>query len=161
MKIAFTLNSKNVTLETDGKRRLVDVIREDFGLTATKSGCLAGHCGGCLVILEDELIPACMIPVLLVQEKSVITIEGIALTRSYNTIIDGFTEAGYFPCSFCLSSKILTTYKLLESNPNPGERGIREAFAGNICRCTGTSTLIEGVLNAATRVHRKRRARNR
>ncbi|MCL1818502.1 MAG: 2Fe-2S iron-sulfur cluster-binding protein [Spirochaetaceae bacterium] len=156
MKVSFTLNGKDVSVETPPYARFIHILRERFGLLGTKEGCLQGKCGYCLVVLNKDLVPACMLPVFSVFHASVVTIEGFRGTPDFADIEKGFIQAGVNPCGFCASAKILTTHKLLEENPTPAGAQIRKAFAGVMCRCTNNSSLVEGVKAAAM----NRRQRN-
>ena len=157
MKVSFTLNGKDVSVESPPYARFIHVLREHFGLLGTKEGCLRGTCGYCLVFLNKNLVPTCMLPVFSVFRASVVTIEGFRGTPEFADIEKGFLQAGVNPCGFCASAKILTTHNLLEENPTPSEAQIRKALSGVICRCTSGSSLVEGVKAAAT----NRRQRNR
>ncbi|MDR1933580.1 MAG: 2Fe-2S iron-sulfur cluster binding domain-containing protein [Spirochaetales bacterium] len=149
MKISFTLNGKEVTVESPPYARFIHILRERFGLLGTKEGCLQGKCGFCFIFLNAELVPACMLPVFSAFRGNVTTIEGFRSTPEFSDIEKGFLQAGANPCGFCSSAKILTTHKLLEENPSPSEAQIRKALSGIICRCTSYSCLVEGVKAAA------------
>ena len=156
MKVSFTLNGKDVNVESPPYTRFIHILRERFGLLGTKEGCLQGKCGYCLVFLNKNLVPACMLSVFSVFHASVVTIEGFRGTPDFADIEKGFLRAGVNPCGFCASAKILTTHKLLEENPTPSEAQIRKALSGIVCRCTSNSSLVEGVKAAAM----NRRQRN-
>jgi carbon-monoxide dehydrogenase small subunit len=156
VKISFTLNGKEVTVESAPDTRFVHILRERFGLLGTKEGCLQGKCGYCLIFLNGDLLPACILPVFSAFRRNILTIEGFRTSAEFEDIEKGFLEAGVNPCGFCASAKILTTHKLLEENPSPTEPQIRKALSGVVCRCTANSSLVEGV-KAAALYRRQRR----
>ena len=155
MKVSFTLNGKDVSIESPPHVRFIHILRERFGLLGTKEGCLQGRCGYCLVFLNKNLVPACMLPVFSLFRANIVTIEGFRETPEFSDIEEGFLQAGVNPCGFCASAKILTTHKLLEDDSSPGETQIRKTLSGVICRCTSFSSLVEGVKIAA--VNRRQR----
>ena len=105
LKIDFSLNGKKVSVDTPPERRLIDVIREDFGLMAAKNACYTGECGSCTVQLEGLPVPACQVPIFTVRAKRIVTIEGFMGTEKYLDIINAFREAGCVPCPFCFAGK--------------------------------------------------------
>ncbi len=149
MKIPFTLNGREVVVESRPDVRLVHVLRNDFGLMGTKEGCLQGYCGFCLVVLNDELVPSCMVPIFSVFRGTVLTIEGFRDTPDYRDIEHAFLAEDVAPCGSCAAAKILTTHVLLKENPNPTEKQIRKALSGVLCRCTSFTALVAGVKTAA------------
>lgn len=159
MRITFTLNGKQVQVDSPPYIRLIHLLRDEFGLGGTKEGCLQGHCGYCLVLLNGDLVPSCMVPAFSAFRGTVLTIEGFRETPEYRDIEAGFLEAETSPCGFCSSAKILTTHVLLEENPNPSEALIRKALSGILCRCTSHTSLVEGV--KASAVHRRLRSHGR
>jgi carbon-monoxide dehydrogenase small subunit len=156
MKIPFTLNGKEVSAESTPDTRMVHILREHFGLLGTKEGCLQGKCGYCLVFLNGDLVPACMLPVFSAFRGKILTIEGVRGSPEFGDIEKGFLEASVNPCGFCASAKMLIAYKLLETNPAPSVSQIRKAMSGVRCRCTTNSFLVEGVRAAA--FHRRQRS---
>ncbi len=136
MTITFTLNGKGVTIETPPVKRLVDILREDFSLTATRAGCYAGACGTCAVFFNGELAYSCMVPAFAVQDADVLTVEGLEGTEEYEDIVAGFESAGYHPCANCRQSRLLTAYALLTSVPVPQREEIDEWFCNHRCGCT-------------------------
>jgi aerobic-type carbon monoxide dehydrogenase small subunit (CoxS/CutS family) len=161
VKISFTLNTREVSVDSPPAARLIHILREHFGLLGTKEGCLQGRCGYCLVLLNGELTPACMLPVFSVFRGVVVTIEGFRGSVEFADIEKGFLLAGVNPCGFCSSAKILTAHKLLEENPNPSESHIRKAMSGIVCRCTSYSALVEGVKAAAANRRIRSHGKNR
>ncbi|MDD4080647.1 MAG: (2Fe-2S)-binding protein [Eubacteriales bacterium] len=148
-KISFVLNGANVSLETEPMRRLLDVLREDFGLTGSKEGCGEGECGACAVLVDGRLINSCLMPVLAVQGKRVVTIEGFRETARFHALSGSFDRAGAVQCGFCTPGMLLAAEALLTDNPDPTEEDIRGALSGNLCRCTGYTAIVEAIRNAA------------
>ncbi|MDR1147924.1 MAG: 2Fe-2S iron-sulfur cluster binding domain-containing protein [Spirochaetaceae bacterium] len=156
MKITFTLNGKEVSAESTPDTRMVHLLREQFGLLGTKEGCLQGKCGYCLILLNGNPAPACMLPAFSAFHGNIITIEGLRGTPEFTDIEKGFIEAEVNPCGFCASAKMITAYKLLQENPAPSEPQIRKAMSAVLCRCTAGSFLVQGVQAAA--FHRRQRS---
>ncbi len=150
-RLSFNLNGKDVTLNTDPLRRLIDVLREDFGLTGVKEGCSEGECGACSVLLNNRMVTSCIIPVGAVDGQKVMTIEGLRETPKGKTIIDAFADGGAVQCGFCIPGMVIAAYCILEKNPNPSEDEIRLGISGNICRCTGYDLIVESIRLAAKR----------
>lgn len=145
MKITFTLNGEPVTVETTLSMRLLDVIRNDLGLTGTKEGCGEGECGACQVYLDGKLVNSCLVPMNNVIGKEVLTIEGFAKTEAYKKIEKGYIEEGGVQCGFCTPGMVMATHALLRDNPHPNDAEIKEGLAGNICRCTGYQTIFKAI----------------
>jgi len=136
-EIRFTLNGEQKLYQGDPLRRLLDVLREDYGLTGSKEGCGEGECGACSIIKNGELVTSCIIPVGAVNGCELLTIEGIRDTEKGKCIIDAYAEGGAVQCGFCIPGMVMATYVLLSRNPDPTEEEIRVGISGNICRCTG------------------------
>ncbi len=145
MNITFKLNGENVTVDTTLSMRLLDVIRNDLGLTGTKEGCGEGECGACQVYLDGELVNSCLVPMANVIGKEVLTIEGFSKTAAYKKIEKAYIEEGAVQCGFCTPGMVMATNALLEDNPHPDKREIKEGLSGNICRCTGYQTIFKAV----------------
>ena len=155
MTIGFILNGEDVIVRTNAETRLVDILRQTFGLLGTKIGCYIGKCGGCSVILNGDVVKSCLIPAFKIQDSEIITIEGFSLTDEYQDIILGFNETGVENCSFCDTGKILAVEALLGRIPRPSRDEIFAAFHGIKCRCTEPEILMRGVM--AVCEHRRRR----
>ena len=150
-RLSFNLNGKDVVLNTDPLRRLIDVLREDFGLTGVKEGCSEGECGACSVLLNGRMVTSCIIPVGAVDGQKVMTIEGLRETPKGKTIIDAFADGGAVQCGFCIPGMVIAAYCILERNPDLTEDEIRLGISGNICRCTGYDLIVESIRLAARR----------
>ena len=149
MKINFEINAQKVELDVNPSMRLLDVIRNELHLTGTKEGCGEGECGACTVIVNDLPINSCLTPVVNVNGKKILTIEGFKETKEYRLIADAFADMGGSQCGFCTPGMILVTYALLRRNPHPSEEEIRFALSGNLCRCTGYQAIVNAVMKAS------------
>lgn len=150
-RIEFVLNGSRMRFVTEPTRRLLDVLREDLGLKGPKEGCGEGECGACAVLLDGELINACLTPALHVAGREVITIEGFRKTERFRRLAEAFEEAGAVQCGFCTPGMLMAAEALLRQNPHPDERAIREGISGNLCRCTGYGMIVAAILNASER----------
>ena len=145
MRIAFQLNGSDISVEVPPEKRLVDVIREDCGLRGTKSGCYAGDCGSCTIIMNGDVVQSCLIPSFAARGAEVMTIEGFSRTRAFREIQTGFAESGYAPCSYCHQARVLSAHALLQRSPTPSRADILEMTRGITCRCTDLATLYEAI----------------
>ena len=125
--------------------RLLDVLREDLELTGTKEGCGEGECGACSVLLDGELVNSCLIPVLQTAGAEITTIEGLAGHDRFPALRDSFLRAGGAQCGICTPGMIMASWRLLERVAHPTRDEIREALAGNLCRCTGYQKIVDAV----------------
>jgi len=149
MTIGFILNGDDLEFQSGAENRLVDILRNNFGLLGTKTGCYTGQCGACSVIFNGEVVKSCLIPAFKVRSSEIITIEGFSQTDEYQDIILGFSEAGLVNCGFCNTGKIMTAEALLGRNRDPTREEILSAFNGIKCRCTEPEELVQGVMKAA------------
>ena len=148
--IRFDLNGKTVTAGTEPGERLIDLLRERFGLTGTKEGCGQGECGACTVIVDGDAVHACLMSALQADGRSVVTIEGVAGPEGEPSVYErAFVEKGAVQCGFCTPGMIMSAKALLDRDPDPDEETIRRALSGNLCRCTGYVKIIEAVRYAA------------
>jgi carbon-monoxide dehydrogenase small subunit len=132
---------------------LLYVLRERLGLMGAKNACEQGECGSCSVLLDGELVCACLVPALQAQGQAVLTVEGLA-PQGLHPIQEAFLAAGAVQCGFCTPGLVMATYDLLRRVPNPSEADVREALAGNLCRCTGYAKVLAAVKAAAERMGR-------
>ncbi len=147
--IEFKLNDKPVHLDVDGERMLIWVLRGDLGLTGTKHGCGVSYCGACTVLVNREPVRSCQVPVKDMIGKEVITIEGLAKNGNLHPLQKAFMEQNALQCGFCTPGMILSAKALLERNPDPTDDDIKTALAGNLCRCTGYTKILDAVRSAA------------
>ena len=145
--ICFTLNGKEVKLKTGAHRRLLDLLREEFGLTGTKEGCGIGECGACTVLLDGKAVNACLVLAGQIHGSDILTVEGLAKNNELHPLQESFLKYGAVQCGFCTPGMLLSAYALLNENPTPNEEEIKEAIAGNLCRCTGYKQIIEAIKN--------------
>ncbi len=153
--ITFTLNHKKVSIETDPTKRLLDVIREDFGLTGTKEGCGIGECGACTVIVDKKAVCSCLMLVGQIEGKEVITIEGIERNGELSPLQKNFIQYCAIQCGFCTPGMIMSATALLIENPNPSIEEIKRAISGNLCRCTGYVQIIEAIQATVDEMNKK------
>lgn len=150
--IQFIVNGHSRNVSIDTRARLVDVIRDGMGLTGTHLGCGTGNCGACTVVVNQQTVKSCCTLALDVEGAEVMTIEGLANGEELHPIQDSFAECHGLQCGFCTPGMILSTLHLLGSNPTPTDDEIREAIAGNICRCTGYVNIVASIREAAHRM---------
>ena len=158
MILNFWLNGQETTLETPADRRVVDLLREDLGLSATKEGCGTGECGACTILVGDESRLACLLVAAQLAGCRVTTAEGLAATPDGATIEQAFVDAGAIQCGYCIPGMEMAATALLRSDPSPSRAAIREGLSGNLCRCTGYVKIVDAVERAAeeTRCCRER-----
>jgi carbon-monoxide dehydrogenase small subunit len=133
-------------------RRLLDVLREDLGLTGVKEGCGEGECGACSVLLDGKLVNSCLVPAAQADGMEVVTIEGLSKTDEGHIIAENFVNEGGIQCGFCTPGMIMASAALLRVNPEPDENEIRNALSGNICRCTGYDKIVDSVQAASAAI---------
>ncbi len=151
MSFEFTVNGEPVEVEATGMRRLLDVLREDLGLTGTKEGCGEGECGACSVLLDGAVVDACLVPVSQAQGASVQTVEGLATDGTLHVLQLAFLETGGAQCGICTPGMLMAGQAFLASGAAATDENIREAIAGNLCRCTGYTKIIDAIALAAER----------
>lgn len=150
-EVVFTVNGEKKKLFAHPMERLLDVLRNELGLTGTKEGCGEGECGSCSVLLDGLLVNSCLVPVAQASGANVVTIEGVSAHTLLPTLQEAFLEGGGAQCGICTPGMILAAVHLLEKNSNPTLADIREGLAGNLCRCTGYMQIFEAVALAARR----------
>jgi carbon-monoxide dehydrogenase small subunit len=151
MTFRFTVNGAPVEVAVAGTRRLLDVLREDLALTGTKEGCGEGECGACSVLLDGAVVDACLVPVSQAAGTEVRTVEGLAEPGTLGALQQAFLETGGAQCGICTPGMLMAAEAFLASGVEPTEDAIREAIAGNLCRCTGYTKIIEAIALAAGR----------
>jgi aerobic carbon-monoxide dehydrogenase small subunit len=147
----LTVNGDPVEIEAPGMRRLLDALREDLGLTGTKEGCGEGECGACSVLVDGQVVDSCLVPLCQVEGASVQTVEGLAEDGALNGLQAAFLETGGAQCGICTPGMLMAGEAFLASGAQPSEESIREAIAGNLCRCTGYTKIVEAIALAAER----------
>jgi aerobic-type carbon monoxide dehydrogenase small subunit (CoxS/CutS family) len=143
--ISVTVNGAEHILNIPPDRVLLDVLREDLGLTGTKRGCGNGECGACSVIMDGVQVNSCLVPAMKVNGSEILTVEGLADERGLHPIQEAFLEKGAVQCGFCTPGMLLAAKSLLDQNPHPSIEEIKNAISGNLCRCTGYTKIIEAI----------------
>ena len=155
--ISFRLNGQALEILVRPNQTLIQVLREDLGLTGTKHGCGVGDCGSCTVLLDGRPVNSCLVLAAQAAGREVTTIEGLADGDRLHPLQESFVEKGAIQCGFCTPGMILSAKALLDRKKRPREEDVREAISGNLCRCTGYQKIVEAVQDAA----RKMNARGR
>jgi carbon-monoxide dehydrogenase small subunit len=149
-QVRLTVNGILYELRIQPWEALLEVIRDDLGLTGTKEGCGLGECGACTVIMDGKAVNSCLVLAVEADGKQITTIEGLADDDKLHPVQEAFIEHGGLQCGFCTPGMIMSAKALLDENPNPSEEEIRRGIAGNFCRCTGYTKIIESI-KAATK----------
>ena len=144
------VNGRELTVTTDPQRLLLDVLREDLGLTGTKFGCGEGRCGACSVLLDGQRIMSCSTPVAAAKGKEILTIEGLMRGENLHPLQEAFLAEGAFQCGYCTPGMIMTAAALLKQTPNPTDAEILTWMDGNVCRCGGYPKILKAIGRAAT-----------
>jgi len=145
LKISFRLNGKIIEIDVPADRRVVDILREDLLLTGTKESCGTGDCGACTILVDGETRLSCLMLAAQIEERDIITIEGLSTGDALHPVQDAFVEHGAVQCGFCTPGMVLASVDLLNRNPNPTREEIRDALAGNLCRCTGYQRIVDSI----------------
>jgi len=145
MKIDFIVNDKTYSIDVEPDMRLIDVLRYKLGLTGVKEGCGEGECGACTIIMDGQAVNSCLVMAVQARGKRIITIEGLEKNGELDPLQKAFIENGAVQCGYCTPGMIMSAKALLLKNPNPTEEEIREAIAGNICRCTGYNNIVKAI----------------
>src|SRR5260221_11420430 len=148
ISVQCEINGRPMMLEAHPMSRLLDVLREQAGLTGTKEGCGEGECGACSIEMNGALVNSCLIPLLQVDGAKISTIEGVADAGTLSAVQQAFLAHGGAQCGICTPGMILAASNLLSRNAQPTEYEVREALSGNLCRCTGYTKIFESVLEA-------------
>jgi carbon-monoxide dehydrogenase small subunit len=151
-EVRFTLNGTPLTVRVPAHRRLIDLLRDDLALTGTKEGCSVGVCGACSVLVDGQVMSACLLPAAYVDGARVVTIEGLAPDDEHLTPLqDAFIREGGFQCGICTPGQIIAATALLAEQPHPTADQVRAWMMGNLCRCTGYYKIVESILADAER----------
>jgi carbon-monoxide dehydrogenase small subunit len=149
VKIQFQVNHVAREVDVPPMKRLLDVLREDLHLTGAKEGCGEGECGACSVIVDGEVINSCLVPICQVQQTQITTVEGLARDGQLDPLQQAFLECGGAQCGICTPGMLIAARALLDETPHPTRDEIKEAIAGNLCRCTGYVKIIDAIEQAA------------
>ena len=150
-RFSATINGRPVALDIPGDRLVIDLLRLDLGMTGTKESCGIGVCGACSILVDGQLMSACLLLAASVHGRTITTIEGLAGDGPVSTVQDAFVRNGGFQCGFCTPGQAIAAVALLAENPDPTEPDVREWMSGNLCRCTGYRGIVDAVLAAAQR----------
>jgi carbon-monoxide dehydrogenase small subunit len=150
-RITLTINGSSEQVDVPSNLTLLQMLREKLAMTGTKNGCMAGECGACTVMLNDEPVNSCMVLAVECDGAEVLTVEGLAKDGVLDPIQETIIDQGGVQCGFCTPGILISARALLDRKPNPSEGEIREALVGNLCRCTGYLRIIEAVQEASER----------
>ncbi len=152
VQVKMAVNGEGVEAAFAPYKTLLEVLREELGLTGTKHGCELGECGACTVLVDGEPVLSCLVLALECEGRAVQTIEGVARGPELHPLQAAFADRGGSQCGYCTPGVVMTAKALLDRNPSPTQQEIREATAGNLCRCTGYNQITEAVEDAAQRL---------
>jgi aerobic carbon-monoxide dehydrogenase small subunit len=147
--ITLTVNGDIRELDIDPRRTLLDVLRDDLELHGTHLGCDSGDCGACTVLMDGEPVPSCLVLAADADGRAVVTVEGLVVSGEPHAVQKAIVARGGIQCGYCTPGIVVSSVALLNRNPHPTEEEIREAIAGNLCRCTGYQKIVEAVLDAS------------
>lgn len=148
-QLTIKVNGKLHSLVVNTNRTLLEVLREDLGLTGAKEACDSGGCGACTVLINGKPVYSCLVLAVDCEGNDITTIEGLASNGHLHPLQKAFVTHGAVQCGFCTSGMILSAKALLDENPKPVEKDVRKAIAGNLCRCTGYTKIVEAILSIA------------
>jgi carbon-monoxide dehydrogenase small subunit len=149
IELDFTVNGKATTVRTAPYRTLLQVLRDDLELTGTKDGCSQGDCGACVVIMDGRAVNSCLVLAPQAEGKEVLTVEGLSSQGELGELQKAYAEKWGLQCGYCTPGMLMSSYALLLENPDPTPAEIRRALAGNLCRCTGYTPIVDSVRQAA------------
>ncbi len=151
-RLTLTVNGEDHEVLVPVQKTLLEVLREDLGLTGTKHGCELGECGTCTVLVDSEPLLSCLVLPIECEGRTIVTVEGMARNGELHPLQQAFAELGAAQCGYCTPGMLLTAQALIEQHPTPSRDEIREALAGNLCRCTGYTKILDAVELAALRM---------
>lgn len=150
-RITITVNSETELVDVSSNMTLLQMLRDKLALTGTKNGCAAGECGACTVMMNGEPVNSCMVLAVECDGAQITTVEGLAHDDQLDPVQEAIIAQGGVQCGYCTPGVLMSAKALLERNPNPSDYEIRDALVGNLCRCTGYLSIIDGVKDAASR----------
>ncbi len=149
--LTLSVNGEEHEVAAPAHKTLLEVLREDLGLTGTKHGCELGECGTCTVLVDGEPVLSCLALPVELEGRQIVTVEGMAQDGRLHPLQQAFAELGAAQCGYCIPGILLTAKALLDENPRPARHEVKEALAGNLCRCTGYTKILDAVELAALR----------
>ncbi len=150
--LRLNINGRQAQCAAHPNKTLLEVLREDLGLTGTKHGCEMGHCGACTVLVDDKPVLSCLVLAVEAQDQAIRTVEGLASDARLHPVQQAFAEKGAAQCGYCTPGFLMTAAALVETKQELSEQEIRDAIAGNLCRCTGYTKIVEAIGLAARRM---------
>jgi carbon-monoxide dehydrogenase small subunit len=154
-EITLKVNGTNYRLSIETRRTLLEVLRENLGLTGTKKSCNEGNCGACTVLIDGRPVASCLVLAMDAQGKEILTIEGLSEGEKLHPIQEAFLKHGAIQCGFCTPGMVMSAKALLDENPEPTTTEIRKAISGNLCRCTGYQHIVDSILAASKMMQKK------
>ena len=154
-RLRLKLNGSWREVETRPDRILLDLLREDLGLTGTKKGCEEGECGACTVIMNGKAVPSCLIPAFKADGAEILTVEGMAREDSLHPLQQAFWEEGAVQCGYCTPGMLLSAKALLDEHPEPSMEDLKIGISGNLCRCTGYAKIVRAIEVAAEKLRKE------
>jgi carbon-monoxide dehydrogenase small subunit len=158
MLLNTCINERNIQIEVSSTERLIDLLRNPLQLTGTKEGCAEGECGSCTVLLDGRSVNACLVLAAQVNGRKVQTVEGLSSQQDLSLLQQMFVEHGAIQCGFCTPGMLMAASSLLAQQPDPSDDEIRQALAGNLCRCTGYTSIIDAVRATAAAMRKVQHA---
>jgi len=149
--LTMRVNGRDITVEVGADELLVDVLRDRLGMTGTKIGCGQGECGACTIIMRGQPVLSCLLPALRAQGQEITTIEGLSDGEALHPLQQAFIDHGAVQCGYCTPGFLMSAKALLDANPHPTRDPIKEAIAGNLCRCTGYQQIVDAIEATAGR----------
>jgi carbon-monoxide dehydrogenase small subunit len=154
-EITLKVNGTDYRLNIEPRRTLLEVLRENLGLTGTKKSCNEGNCGACTVLMDRRPVASCLVLAIDAQEKEILTIEGLSEGEKLHPIQEAFLKHGAIQCGFCTPGMVMSAKAFLDENPEPTMTEIRKAISGNLCRCTGYQHIVDSILAASKMMQKK------
>lgn len=154
LAVRFAVNGRDVAVDVDAGELLCDSLRDRLDLTGTRVGCREGVCGSCDVLVDGTVVRSCLMLTAQLEGREVVTVEGLGAADSLSPLQQAFVDHGAVQCGFCTSGLLISATALLDRNPRPTEAEIVDALAGNLCRCTGYTKVVQAVESVAGRGHR-------
>jgi aerobic carbon-monoxide dehydrogenase small subunit len=151
-RIYTTINGRKYALEIPPNQSLLDLLREEVGLTGTKRGCEIGECGACTVLMNGQAVNSCLVLAPQIDGQEILTVEGLADGETLHPLQESFLDHEAVHCGFCTPGMLMGAKELLDENPDPDEREIRLSISGNLCRCTGYVQIVDAIQDAAKRI---------